>query len=201
MLFDLENELLPMIADIRAESKEQDTNAVMSKIISSNKIPKVSIVGIGGFPLNKINEKYYIFGTEVTKENMHNAIQKQLGCSAILTKLNPGGHNVDDLSLLCMENNHTWSYHQVPITVMFSGFPAFVEVSFGRTASFLRGGSWVESRYNDSSLSRIFTVPGTLKQWKDYLKFKDSDDFFPIQREALTETHRILSYYFPSAIK
>jgi hypothetical protein len=170
MLFDLENELLPMIADIRAESKEQDTNAVMSKIISSNKIPKVSIVGIGGFPLNKINEKYYIFGTEVTKENMHNAIQKQLGCSAILTKLNPGGHNV-------------------------------VEVSFGRTASFLRGGSWVESRYNDSSLSRIFTVPGTLKQWKDYLKFKDSDDFFPIQREALTETHRILSYYFPSAIK
>jgi len=198
MLFSIQDELIDLINDVRSNSDDQSIEYIMSKLCTLEVMPSVSIVGIGGFPIKKIDRDYYIFNTLITRESMVSLLHEQLGSSAVLTRLNSSSLNIDELAEICINRNHKWSLHQITVTMMFVA-PPFVEMSFNRSQMFMKGGSWIESPINNNG-NRIFTIPGSLKTWKDYLKNRNSSDFFPVQRKAMNSAYDILNYYFPDAM-
>lgn len=158
-------------------------------LVATNPPPKVAIIAVGGIPILKKNGVLTLMGVEVTPELTRQAALDALGMSAVLTSMNPKGKTLEELTAMCLENKHMWALHAFTVTLAFIGVPPFVEMSFGRDGSFMRGGSWVESKIEGP---RIFTVPGDLKTWGKYIKNRDSEDFWPVMRENLNNAHDIL---------
>lgn len=182
MFLDLHNSMSGMVG-LKANDR------VFNVIAASNPPPKVAIVAVGGIPILKKNGVFTLMGVEVTPELTRQAALDALGMSAVLTSMNPRNKTLGELTNMCLEKKHMWALHAFTVTLAFIGVPPFVEMSFNRDGSFMRGGSWVESPIDGP---RIFTVPGDLKAWSKYLKNRDSEDFWPVMRANLNEAHDLL---------
>lgn len=156
-------------------------------------LPKVAIVAIGGIPILKRDGKYTLMGTEITPQKARQAALDALGMSAVLTNMNPKFKSLEELTSMCLANKHMWAMNAFTVTMVFIDVPPFVEMSFARDGSWLKGGSWVESKLDGP---RIFTVPGDIKAWSKYVKNRDSEDFWQVMRKVLAETHAVLCEVF-----
>lgn len=167
------------------------TNARLEDALS-RPLPMVSVVGIGGFPIRESgNEGWTLLGSPISPEIIQDGLIEALGASAVLTHLNPNARSVRELGELCAKSGHTWALHALPVTLCFFGVGPFVEMSFNRDGSFMKGGSWVENRV--SGMARVFTIHGSVKAWHRYISFKDDPSFLNVQREVLAAADAVMS--------
>jgi hypothetical protein len=164
------------------------------------RLPPVSIVGVGGFPIRSSNGVPTLLGVPVNPQILRRGLVDALGASAVLTYLNPKSRGMEELGERCLRDDHTWALHSMSVTLCFSGQSSFVEASFGRDGSFMKGGSWVEADM-PGDLGRIFTVHGSLKAWKRYVGFRNDPSFRKPMREALQQAWEALHVAYPDVFK
>ena len=182
-----------------ANLKGDTTNKRLSDALETKRLPPVSIVGIGGFPIKENGDLFTLIGAEITPDSFRTNIVDALGQSAILTFLNPRNRKREEFGERCLKDDHLWALNAIPITLCFSGYSSFVEMSFGRDGSFMKGQSWVESSIETGP--RIFTVNGSVKDWLKYCKYRNDFSFKEEMRSCLKETFLVLNWLCPDLFK
>jgi hypothetical protein len=162
-------------------------------------LPPVSIVAIGGIPILEVNGVFTLSGSVISPEVLRKNMLDLLGMSAALTYLNPKHREITNLGELCMDLNHTWAFHLSTVSILYCGAPSFVEKSFGRDGSFIPGSTWVET--DEEGLPNIFTINGSLKDWKRYTAFRGDSTFKPVMRKWLGDTWVLLNSLYPDVFR
>jgi len=171
--------------------KGDTTNKRLSDALETKRLPPVSIVGIGGFPIKKKGDDFFLLGSVINPDTFRDHIVDALGQSAILTYLNPKNRTREEFGERCLKDDHLWALNAIPISICFAGYSPFVELSFGRDGSFMKGESWVESSIESGP--RIFTVNGSIKTWQKYTKYRNDPSFREEMRNCLKEVFFVLN--------
>lgn len=163
----------------------------------SENIPRVSICAVGGFPIRKASEIVQSTNTPVylwmdkSVRYIKTMIIRSLGVSGLLTFTNKSNLTMDELGQKCLELNHTWAFRWVNFTLAFAKFPLKVQLAFARDSRFYLG--WTEEPNNSQA---VFTVTGSLKDWKSYISHRTDASFDSDTRRAMREASIILDEFY-----
>lgn len=184
-----------MLYNLNRELRKLKGETVEERLAeAAEKLPDVGIVGLNGIPF--ISEPPMYFGRLATIPVIRRQLLFGLGMGGALTYMNNTLSYVQ-LGEKCLELGHDWAFRSMTVTVCFAGCPTFVELSFARDRRFHL--SWCEpARKTDFNLPRVFTATASIKDWKKYLKNRNSEDFLNTQRLWLKKTHELLSPLVPN---
>ncbi len=185
MFYDLNLALKDVLS---SRSRERQTEAC-------GNLPQVGIVALNGIPIIGKDVVTY-FGVPITVDLLRRQLGLGLGFGGVLTYVNRTGLSLERLAEISLTQNHDWAMHSINVTLCFAGAPTFVEMSFARDRRFHL--SWVESLSNeDWTQPRLFTATASWKDWRSFLKHRESPDFQSIVREWLCLVYWELYPIFP----
>lgn len=91
---------------------------------------QVAITGIGGFPVEVKNDKYFVMNNHVSLENIKDCLYKTLGMSAGMSYLNPHNKTLNDLANQTLSLDHHSIKHCIFLNVLLVGLSIGVEHEF-----------------------------------------------------------------------
>lgn len=151
-----------------------------SENIISN--PTVSVCGIGGFPIVNKNGTTMIYGSELKKESLLDALYEMSGASSFMSFLNPTGLPLNDLgNKVVNKYQHLSVLHTMTLNILITGISIGVEHEFS-------------SQRDIVHLSRI-TVAKTKAQ-SDPCLVLPNEKYVNIYEDVLKSTKKSISNNF-----
>lgn len=163
------------------------TNKIEPKQYTTN------IVAVNGIPIQMVDGKNTLLSQEVNVSFVRKLFLEGLGLGAVLTYKNPKGKTLLQFGEMCLKLGHTWTFHNLSLTICYKNAPISVRNAFAFDTNFKL--SWVESEINDETVT--FTATGSLKSWKKIADRFISSDFNFDQRLAFGNAKIILASILP----
>lgn len=149
------------------------------------RLPKISLVAVGGFPFEKTEGGYSWLGEEANIDVIRHHVAKALGFSGMLTYMNPSSLTMEEMSEVCKSRGHLWAYNWITVSLLFVGVPQAVELAFLRNGNFFE--SWPVKD------NRIFVMNSSLKTLIKFVSNRDDKSFDEETRKVMHEIHNEFS--------
>ncbi len=165
------------------------------RIAACSKETFLAVTHLGGFPIVVEDGKPTFFGAELTPELVQEQLMNALAASGALTRLSIWSTSRCDTAEFLREKKHFWGWRLPTVTLTFWNYPNYVELSFLRDGRWQRGGSWLDTEGAEQP-SAFFTITGSVNDWWDYTRHKDSEDFCRMQKSVLVEVDSVFKALF-----
>ena len=89
--------------------------------------PSVAIVGVGGIPIQRINERPHLLGQPITVEQLRKNFTDMMGFCGFMSYLNPKNQTPAKMSEIMLKHGHFSTGHALYLNIAVMGFSCAVE--------------------------------------------------------------------------
>ena len=150
----------------------------------------VSIVALGGFPIEGDSPHYSWCGSPCTVETLREHVLKGWGLSGVLTYMNPKGRSLESLGQMCQSKGHNWALKWLNVSLFFCDASPEVELAFARDTRFFL--SWISG-----NAGTPFVATGSFSSWMKFASTEniESGDFPPSVCEAMRKAKALVDLF------